>query len=184
MKEIKDLTLVQSLDEQHAVGFTGKINVLSRLNNQLVGVVFFHNGQVIQTQYQGQEGLKAFYQLVIAELNLVSHRFVTEPELVDLSLKHIHFPYSVLRARSQELVDELIEAQKQKPPEDVKLMIDPSFINSQVDISGAEFEVLVHLTEWNKVKDVYQNCPLLEFEITTALVSLRKKKAIRVLRSK
>ena len=53
-------------------------------------------------------------------------------------------------------------------------MIDPSFINSQVDISGAEFEVLVHLTEWNKVKDVYQNCPLLEFEITIGITKKEK----------
>jgi hypothetical protein len=54
-------------------------------------------------------------------------------------------------------------------------------MNSTDAVSPEEFEVLVTLTEWNSPNDIYRHCQLLDHEITLALVSLRKKGALKII---
>jgi hypothetical protein len=175
-----DLPLLDCLDEQTAVGFTGRINVLDRHTRQLLGVVILKDGNVHRCRYHEHTGLRAFHTLVLESVQLVPMEFIVEPEIVDDDNRQIHFPYSVLRQRSLATVERFLAVAAHKPPAHLKLLVRADFLESQVPVSNAEFQVLCALTEWSRVDELYQNCSLLPHEITESLVALRKKNALKV----
>jgi hypothetical protein len=59
-------------------------------------------------------------------------------------------------------------------------VIAPEIVVNKDEVTYSEFKVLEVMTVYNKVSDIYEHCGLEEFEITQALVDLRRKKAIKV----
>lgn len=179
-----DLKIMSVIEEQIAVQFTGKVNVLASFNRQYLGHVLFRNGDVIQVVFQNHKGLKAFYQLIIQEYSLQSFSYVIEPEVVDESERQIHYPFGVIRSRLEDVLKQYQATQKLRPPENVKILADVEFLDDTLPVTPQEFEVLATLTEWSRPHDIYQQCSLLDHEITLSLVSLRKKGALKVISSK
>lgn len=176
-----DLKIVSVIEEQIAVQFTGKINILSSSNQQFLGHVLFLNGEVLQVTFQKQKGLKAFYQLIIQEFTDKNFDYVVEPEVVDEKERQIHYPYSVMKNKLGNVLKLYRESLKLRPPGHVKILVEGSFIQGESEVTSDEFEVLGVLTEWNNVDDIYQHCSLMDHEITGALVSLRKKNALKII---
>lgn len=172
------------IEEQIAVQFTGKVNILATFNRQFLGHVLFINGEIIQVKLNNHTGLKAFYQLIIQEHSLQSFDYVVEPELVDEKERQIHYPYSVIKNKMSDVLLKYRESLKLRPPENVKILVDVEFIEDTLPVTPEEFDVLLTLTEWNSPFDIYQHCQLLDHEITLALVSLRKKGALKILASR
>jgi hypothetical protein len=179
-----ELKILQVIEEQIAVGFTGKVNVLARLNRQFLGHLLFKDGEIIQVLFPPNRGLKAFYQLIIQEFSLQAFDYVVEPEIVESSERQINLSYEHLKQNLAQVVRDHRESLKFKPPGHIKMMIDPEFLDDSLPVSSREFEVLSTLTEWSAVNDVYQHCQLLEHEVTLALVSLRKKGALKLIAAK
>lgn len=169
------------IEEQIAVGFTGKVNILASFNRQFLGHLLFKNGEIIQVIFHNFKGLKAFYQLMIQEFSLQSFDYVVEPELVDEKERQIHYPFAVLKNKLAGVIKLYRESLKLRPPENVKILVDPEFIEDTLPVTPAEYDVLSALTEWNNPFDLYQHCGLLDHEITLALVSLRKKGALKII---
>jgi hypothetical protein len=178
MVELKILSIIE---EQISVQFTGKVNVLSVYNRQFLGHLIFKDGDILQVSFQGQKGLKAFYQILIQEFSLIPYDYVVEPEVVDEKERQIHYPYSVLKNKLQDVLKLYKESLKLRPPEHVKILSEASFLDSEQAVSSEEFEVLLTLTEWTNPNDIYRHCSLLDHEITLALVSLRKKGALKII---
>jgi len=176
-----ELKIISVIEEQIAVEFTGKINVLSTYNQQFLGQIIFKNGDILQVTFQVHKGLKAFYQLIIQEYSLQSFDYVVEPEVIDEKQRQIHYPYSIMKNKLSDVLKLYRESLKQKPPKNVKIIVNGEFMHQTSEVTPDEFEVLATLSEWNGVDDVYQHCPLLDHEITGALVSLRKKNALKIL---
>lgn len=179
-----ELRILDTIEEQMAVGFTGKVNVLSTFNRQYLGHILFKSGDIIQVFFNSQTGLKALYQIIIQEFSLQSFQYVVEPEVVDETERQIHYPFSVIKSKMADVIKQHKDSLKFRPPENVKILISPEFVNRGQDVTLAEFEVLKTVSEWNKAYDIYQHCQLLDFEITWALVNLRKKGALKILASK
>ena len=78
-----DSKIISLIEEQLAVGFTGKLNVLSNYNRQYLGHILFKNGDLIQATFNKTDGKKALFQIILEEE--VGHKFnlVLEPELVE-----------------------------------------------------------------------------------------------------
>ncbi len=169
------------IDEQLAVEFTGKVNILSSLNHQFLGHILFIGGDVIQVIFLKHRGIRAFCELFIQEYALQSFDYVVEPELVEEKERQIHYPYSILKQRLLGVVQMHREALKFRPPENIKIILDSEFLQDTLPITAREFDVLKTLAEWNSPSDLYQHCELMEHEITHALISLRKKGALKVL---
>lgn len=169
------------IEEQIAVEFTGKVNVLATFNRQFLGQILFKNGEIIQVNFHHHKGLKAFYQLVIQELSLQKFDYVVEPEVVEDKERQIHYPYSVIKNKLASVLKEYKASLKARPPENIKILISGDFMEDSSPVTPAEFDVLLALTEWNSPFDIYQHCQLMDHEITWALVSLRKKGALRIL---
>lgn len=173
--------VMEVIEEQISVQFTGKVNILSSFNRQFFGHILFKDGDVIQVSFQNNKGLKGFYQLIVDEYALHSFDYVVEPELVDEKDRQIHYPFSVIKTKLADVLKQYRESLKLKPPENVKILIDAGFIEDTIAVNPEEFEVLKVLTEWSNPSEIYQNCPLLDHEITISLVSLRKKGALKIL---
>lgn len=175
-----EIPLFRYLDEQTLVSFTGRVNVLDRTSRQMLGVVVLKDGQVYRALYRGISGMKAFYNIVVEGASLVPQEFIVEPEIIEEKDRQIHFPYSVLKSKATEVLERYQAVAKMRPPGHVKLMAKARFLEDEGDVSEAEFQVLCALSEWSSVQDLYKHCPLLDYEITESLVSLRRKDAIQV----
>lgn len=175
-----ELKILPIIEEQMAVEFTGKVNILSTFNRQYLGHFVFKNGELIQVYFQQLSGLKAFYHIVLQEYSLNSFSYIIEPEVIDEKERKIHYPFAVIKNKMLEVITKYQESIKFRPPENVKIVINPKFIEQDGDVTKEEFEVLQTLAEWNRSFDIYQHCELLDHEITWCLVSLRKKGALKI----
>jgi hypothetical protein len=172
--------LLSTLTEQARVAFTGRIHLLSEQRQQL-GILLVKDGDLISAEYLGKKGAKAFYNAVIdgeLERTVV---IICEPEVVKAIQRNIHFPLNLLKKRSLALLESYYTAKTKKPPRNILLTLSPPEIFQELDFTGEEFDLMLTLCHYNLVKDVYDHCPLLEFEITNNLVSLRNKNVIKVI---
>lgn len=181
---MSDRYLINILDEQVSVGFTGKINVLNAKSKQHLGVITLYEGEVFHASFKGSNHLKAFYSLFIKEMDSDELTYVVEPEIVDEFTRSIHYPYNVLKQKVSEVISEYQLSKENRPPDHLKLMAKPDFIKSGDTVSPTEFKLLTTLSDYNQVADIYKNCDLLDYEITNALVSLRKKNGLVVIKPK
>lgn len=177
----EEIPVYRVLDEQTAVAFTGRVNILERTTRQTLGVIVLREGQIYRATYRGGKGLKAFYNIVLEGFQLVPQDFIIEPEIIAESERQIHFPYTVLKSRTEEVLERFQLVAGLRPPEHLKLVTREEFLESDSEVTENEFLVLCTLSEWSLVRDLYANCQRLDFEITEALVSLRKKNALSVI---
>jgi len=173
--------LFEIIEEQVAVKFTGKVNVLSNVSRQYLGHLLFLEGELVDVVFQTLSGAKAFYQIILKELQHKSFHFVIEPEIVQEQQKRLGFSLNFLSSKISDYVRIHQDTLKLRPPQNVRLMVDARYLFNHDDWQKSDYEVLKTLTEWSKVDDVFENCPLYEFEITNTLVKLRKMGALKIL---
>lgn len=175
---------VPIVEEQVSVSFTGKVNILSPFNHQYLGHFLFKDGELIDLKYANFTGVKAFYQLGIREYCLEKHQYIIEPEIVSAEEKRIHYPFSVLLAKLEKQIRLYEMVQNQRPPENVKIRVDAQALTTQFECTPEEFKVLSILTDTPNVSEIYEQCSLLEHEITSSLVNLRRKGILKIVASK
>lgn len=176
--------ILAAIEEQVIINFTGKINILNPETKQILGNVLLIDGDLVNTKYQGTQGIKAFYNLCIEENMGKDFDVIIEPEIIGKHERKIDHPFSVLKRRMYEMVSKYKEALKNRPPNNLKLILIPDFLRGQEEVSGEEYSLMCTMSDYNLVSDIYKHSPLLDFEITNALVMLRKKNAIKVVQVK
>jgi hypothetical protein len=173
--------LIEVLKEQASFGFTGKVNILSSANGQFLGVVYLQEGLVVGANFKESKGKKALFKLIFEDVeSRENFKFIVEPELVTAEVVTMKESFEDIKKEVQVHFQEYLNAKKLKPSPHLRLVIDPEVIVSKDEITPEEFDLLSTLTEWCKVSDVYKYSKLMDFEVTRALVSLRKKRAIKV----
>lgn len=173
--------LIDVLKEQSSFGFTGKVNVLSRENGQFLGVIYQQDGMIVGAQIKELKGKKALFNMIFADVDSAEdYRFIVEPEVINPENITLKVPFEELKGEAQKLYQQYLAAKKLKPSPNLKLVIDPEVIVSKEVMTPEEFDVLSVISEYCKVSDIYKFCKLMDFEVTNALVSLRKKRAIKV----
>lgn len=177
-------SLIPVLDEQVAVGFTGKVNVLRAEDRGLEGSISLSEGEVVNANFKGASGMKGFFNACVEAFDdEFAHDYIVEPERISPPFK-IHYPYSVLRRKVAEVIALYKENKHLRPPGELKLLVSASFIEAGGPVNGEEFELLRTISDYSRVKDIYKNSQLPDYQITNGLVSLRKKKAITTVKSK
>jgi hypothetical protein len=177
---INAYALLGILEDQISLGFSGRLHLLSEQKQQL-GIILIKDGEMISAEYVGLVGVKAFYSLIIDCEFERKINTILEPEIVKAYQRNIHFPLSLLKKRVLQLVEIYKVTRAKKAPDDIMVELVPEAIFQDVDITGEEFDLMLTLCHYKLIKDVYDHCPLLDFEITNALVSLRNKKALKVI---
>ena len=173
--------LLNILEEQSAMGFTGKINVLLQKNSQSYAVVLMHEGKIIHCLGANKSGENALLDLIFQDVSS-SHDFklVVEPEVVTSDEGLFSWSVKELKKKSRNVYENYLANQKLRPPPGLKLVINADFIIYGAEVYQNEFDVLSTISDYSRVQDIYENCALLEYEITQALVALRKKGGIKV----
>ena len=100
---LENIDIINSIEEQRSVKFTGKINLLSE-SGQLLGSLLFVEGEFVSSKYKESNGLKSFYNMLIDSYDKKGIRFIVEPEIIDSFNRNIHFPYSVLLKKAQHII--------------------------------------------------------------------------------
>ena len=176
--------IIRTIEEQAIINFTGKVNILAKESKQHIGAVLLINGELVNTKYLGCEGMKAFYNLCIDEDMGKEFDIIVEPEIIDKKEKKIDHPLGVLKKRMAQMINNYKEALKNRPPNNLKLILIPEFLSGKEEVSGAEYSLMCTMSDYNLVSDIYQKSPLLDYEITNALIMLRKKNAIKIVEVK
>ncbi len=173
--------LLEVLKEQASFGFTGKVNLLLLNSGQFYGVVYLKDGFVVGANVGNLKGKNALYKMIFEDVDSqVNCKFVVEPEVISEINCSMKINFDQIKNEAQNMFQKYIQAKKLKPAPELRLVIDPEVIVNHEMITADEFDVLTILTEWCKVSDIYKYSKLMEFEVTNALVSLRKKRAIKV----
>lgn len=173
--------LIEVLKEQASFGFTGKINLLSQENGQFLGVIYQHEGLIVGAQIKELKGKKALLKMIFDDVESNQNfKFIVEPEVLSPEVLTMKIAFEEIKLEAQKHFQEYISAKKLRPAAHLKLVIDPEVIVSKDDITPQEFDVLSVISEWCNVSDIYKYSKLMDFEVTHALVSLRKKRAIKV----
>jgi hypothetical protein len=175
------MSLLEILNEQAAFGFTGKINVLVKSTSQYCGVVFQSEGLIVDAKTENVTGKNAILRLIFLDVESTDYlKFVVEPEIVGAENLNLNLTFEELKKEAGISFQSYIQAKKLKPPPTIKLVINPEIIVNAEEINAEEFSILSLLTEWCLVADIYKYSTLMEYEVTNSLVSLRKKKALKV----
>lgn len=173
--------LIEVLKEQSSFGFTGKVNMLSRESGQFLGVIYQQEGAIVGAHIKDLKGKKALFNMIFSDVDSAEdYKFIVEPEVLNPENITLRIPFEEIKREASELYQQYLNAKKLKPSPLLKLVIDPEIIVAKEEITPLEFDVLAVITEYCKVSDIYKHCKLMDFEITNALVSLRKKRAIKV----
>lgn len=173
--------LIEVLKEQASFGFTGKINILSKDNGQFLGVIYQQEGVIVGAQIKELKGKKALLKMIFDDVESNQNfKFIVEPEVINPDIMSVKITFEEIKAEAQTHFQQYVSAKKLRPAAHLKLVIDPEIIVSKDDISAQEFDVLSVISEWCNVSDIYKYSKLMDFEVTHALVSLRKKRAIKV----
>jgi len=175
------MSVIELVEEQCSFGFTGRINILKEEDRRFLGVILLLNGKIVSAQFAKKTGAKALFSLVVCDLeDLQNFRLVVEPEIVDDSDVEFTITAKDLKSKAQKIYQEHNDSKRLRPPMNLRVLIDPGFVAGGEKPDSSEFLILKTMTTYNKISDIYANSDLFDFEITKALVSLRKKGAIKV----
>ncbi|MBI2521383.1 MAG: hypothetical protein HYV97_13255 [Bdellovibrio sp.] len=172
--------LVDVIGEQFDFGFTGRTNILDRNSSQFLGAIYQIDGLIVKCLYRGIGGKKGLYKALHESLVLTTIKHISEPEILDDSIAEFRLTKEQMLHELQNLMRELRDTKKLKPPGHLKLAIVTDFFLSGTDVTAREFDLLKLLTEYAKVSDIYANSDIEETEVTQGLIGLRKKGALAV----
>lgn len=174
-------SILEILKDQTAFGFTGKINFLLKETGQFLGAIFQKDGFIVGAQYGELVGFKAILKMVLEDFHYDQrYKFIVEPEVIGPELQSIKLTHEEIKLEAEKCLHQHFQSKKLRPAENLKLVINAEVIVSKEELTPTEFDVLSTITEWCLVSDIYKNSTLMDYDITNALVSLRKKRAIKV----
>lgn len=177
------MSFLRTIEDQVAFGFTGRINILDKETSQFLGVVLVLDGTLIHSHYQELSGEKAMYRVLIDDVSdLKDLKFIVEPEIIEKGQASFELDFATLKENGEKAFESFKNSKSLRPPDNVNLILKPLFIIGGENVSDREYELMSTISDYSKVKDIYENSRFLEHEVTTSLVSLRKKGAIKVIR--
>jgi hypothetical protein len=178
----KQIGLIKILKEQFTFGFTGRVNALLGKNDQYLGAVFQKEGQIIHSEYQGIVGKKALYKMIFDDIDGEKElKFLIEPEIISASLQTFEYTFDQLYERTKKRYPLYQRTKKYRPLDTLCLEVNLPFISHGEEILPEEFDILCKIVESPQVGEIYLKSKLYDYEITDYLVSLRKKKALKVI---
>lgn len=174
--------IFRTLREQSAIGFDGKIIFLNADTGQQVGFILICNGLIVGASFNKQTGRKALINLLVEEFSSVLNlNHIVEPEVINVDTFQFEITLDELENDFRSLYEKIESSKKLRPPGNKRLLVDADFVCRGLKIDPFEFDLMCLISDFGKVEEIYNNSELLEFEVTNALVSLRKKGAIKVI---
>lgn len=172
--------LLRVLSSQSQLLYTGKINILTKDKNEYKGQVILKAGKCVFAQYMNEAGKESLYLAIAHDLYHGTYTFVSEPETVSDQEILFNLTIDQLMSESRAFYEDFLYAQKYRPKDDLKVMIDVQKCKLAEDLSKDDFHLLTVVSDFNKISDIIKKSTLNETRSIMSLVSLRKKKLLRV----
>lgn len=175
--------ILKILDEQSTFEFTGKINVLLNNNNQHVGAIYQVKGVIVSASYHDISGKKALFNLVFDDVEgLKDLKFIVEPEIVQSKVIQFEYHFEEFQKKAEKRFRQYNEFKHLRPPGHLKLKIRPNFVEdlNGFSVGPEEFDIVCDIINFKNIDELYKKSALYDYQITRALVSLRKKNALLV----
>lgn len=176
------MAFIKTVADQATLSFTGRINVLEKGTGKFLGKVSLIEGDIVYCSYKGHVGKSSLFNIVIDDQETDQLSFIAEPEIVTLSEAIFQITYENFVKEGSFVYQTYKDSIKLRPPGHIRLLINPDFVARGPNISFWEYEILTVISDFNKVSDIFSESPLLEYQTVNALVNLRKKKALKVLK--
>lgn len=171
---------LSTLNREHQERFTGVIRLLNLEDSRDLGQVEIKEGEITNCRFLRRKGYNGLLSAAMAFLD-IPFKIVKEPE--------INISESKMPFRTEKLLSNLgkasnyYESKKHlKPPMNLKMTVNPDFMNSKKGLQGHEFDLLCAISDFGHTAEIYENSELFDHEITLGLIKLREKKAIKVVR--
>lgn len=177
------MNLIRTIEEQAVFGFTGRINVLLE-SGQLKGIIYLKDGTAVQAKYEGSYGEDSLLKLLAVTLKTqTTYRYVVEPEIVEDDFCQFRLTASEIADKYLPMLTKRAQELNLRPPDNLKLLVKGNYVSQGELPTYEEFKVLIALAEFSRVEDIYREAQLPEYVVTTALVGLRKKGALKVFKA-
>ena len=174
------LTLIKKLRELTGSHFTGRVHLVERHNARHIGVVLLREGFLVNGRYRGEEGLGGLGELILVDETYGSgtFRYLAEPEVIARGDEK--FAIS-LRDFLLLMKDKYYNSDHLRPPCNLKILVKKDFSPRGEPITPMECDLLETISDGVSVGEVYKNAHLIEPVMTSLLVSLRRKGALKVI---
>lgn len=174
--------LLDILDEQSAINFSGRVNILGG-KRELLGTISFLNGNLVNSRRNGSNNLENLFYFAFDDLESSTQNYVVEPEII--TEEDVLFTLTMKKFKKALSTDysEYQKIKKLRPPKEVKLLPNVEFMDSAKGITPVQFDLLGTISEYSLVSDIYFHSLYSPLNTTKILVSLRKMGAISVLGS-
>lgn len=176
------MDLIKILSENYSFHFSGRVNVLAKVSKQYLGAIVQYEGRIVNARYLNLSGKKALASIIMEVKGNKVFSFVSEPEVIQPTDHVFDMSEGQFLKFKNDYFEQYDELNKLRPSNNLRLSINNDNFNFMASLSKSEFDVLCGIIDYSVVKEVYQRSELLDFDITTALISLRKKGILRVLK--
>ncbi len=176
--------IFEVIEEQAIIGFSGKINFQSKVDGHFIGSIFLLDGKICNCHFDKTQEIKAMVSLYIYLAENNEFQVILEPEIIAIHQSKIDIPISRIKKLCEDSLLKYNNTKSHRPPDHIRLMINESIFESNLEISASEYKLLCTISDNSLVKDIYRECKLLDFEITHHLIELRKKDVLKVVQSK
>lgn len=178
------MSLIKSISDQVHLGFTGRINILTKNTGKYLGRIILREGVIVFSQFKETMGKPSLYHCLIEDLEENDFKFAVEPEVVDDSEVIFNLEFQEFVDIGQKIFQAYKSSKRYRPPGHLKLILDTEFVAKGQSVSYIEFELMCTISDYNRVSDIFNESKLLEYQINNALVSLRQKGALKVVSNK
>ena len=168
--------LIKILKKLAYSSFTGKVNIILKHNSQHQGTIFVKDGFFVNYVHQDKEGIDHLTDAILINNDRKNFSAIAEPETISRRDQYFRLSFS-------ELIEKVAQRRdgKLKPPAHLKLSVSREFIVGGHKVTPIEFNLLKTIDNDGRVGEIYKNSGMLESLVTSLLISLRKKGALKVI---
>lgn len=174
------MKLVDTVLENMMISFSGRVNILDSETKQFVGSLTQSEGVIINASLGKVTGKKALASLLMQDGQEEKFFVVTEPDLVPVSERSFKMDEKAFFRFKNEYLEQYELLNRLKPSENLNFAINSEKLDIYTPLSHDEFDTMKLILKKGLSKDIYNSSDLLEFDVTKALISLRKKGIILV----
>lgn len=172
--------ILDILEEQNSFAFTGTVIAKDKISGLESATLWFQEGQLVELKTFKRSGLKALYEVFFQEFLGVRFDYILNAEKKLRINQSIFFPLAQIKLFLGTIVDDLEDHDEFSPEKNLKLAIKPDFIIDGAEITELEYQVMELIAKYELVSEIYDKTELLGYEVTKALIELRKKEALIV----
>ena len=167
---------------QIETGFTGKINLLKKSNDEIIGHFFIEDQKVTQFHFLSKKGFTALHDFIYFLAKGLEPKFIIEPEVVSAGKENIYLPsYQDFLEEILSISHKIADLMSFIPPSRTLVKIGKNIFSDRGSLTMVEFMVAILVIKFREIGKIILESDYSEIETLDALISLRRKGCLKVI---